>query len=79
MSTRVIMKHFRTVVSLLAIIAAGSAVLMPGIVRGQNPDDCYYDDGTDEWACARTPHVYQQQCEGTDCYSGQEFCCVMIE
>lgn len=74
------LRRIPTAISVLAIIAAAYAVWMPGTASGQHPwDDCYYDDGSDEWACADTPHIYQGQCEGTDCYTSMEFCCIRIE
>ena len=39
---------------------------------------CEYDDGSKEWVCAPGPHVYMDSCEGVDCYSAMEFCCIII-
>ena len=62
----------------LVMFAAAGVALGPQVVRGSTGAVCEFDDGTDEWACAPGPHMWKQWCEGEDCYSSTELCCIEL-
>lgn len=76
-----IVLRVRLGLSMVVVVAVSGFALGGGLGSAQAQEDvpCQFDDGTDEWACARTPHVYQMYCEGHDCYSSMEFCCIILE
>jgi hypothetical protein len=72
----------RLAISIFALVAG--LLFATGIVPGNlnatlTEPPCEFDDGSDEWACAETPHIFQGHCEGIDCYSSMEFCCVIFQ
>jgi hypothetical protein len=81
-TTITIVRTARAFVSLLALTATSlfAAGVMPDRLSGRIFEPpCEFDDGSDEWACSAGPHDYQGSCEGIDCYSSMEFCCIIVE
>jgi hypothetical protein len=58
------------------ILALGAFWLFAAHGAGGQEEPC---EVKDMGACAPIPHLYQGECEGIDCYSEMEFCCVIIE
>lgn len=73
------MQRSRVLAAILGLGFATAMVLAPGSLYSQEEEPCMFDDGTDEWACTEGPHMYEGQCEGIDCYSSMEFCCIIVE
>lgn len=48
--------------------------LNPDMLRSEEP--CEFDDGSDEWSCTESAHEYMGNCEGFDCYTSMEMCCL---
>lgn len=63
------------VLGLSAAMLAGPGILQPQAAPSEEP--CAFEDENDEeWVCVEGAHLYKGQCEGIDCYSAQEFCCL---
>lgn len=69
----------RVFATIVALGIATSLLVFPDSLRSQAEEPCMFDDGSDEWICAEGPHLYGGHCEGNDCYSAMEFCCVTME
>lgn len=71
-----IIRRIRLGLAIATAGLAGSLLLGTGVLGAEEP--CEFG-GPGEWTCAQGPHLYAGHCEGIDCYSAMEFCCVTME
>jgi hypothetical protein len=58
-----------------ALIVGGFILVVPDSLSSQQEKPCEFG-GEGDWTCAETRHLYAGECEGIDCYSAMEYCCL---
>lgn len=63
---------------LAAIVALVGLAFNPDLLTAEEPCE-FGGPGGSGWECVELPHVFQGQCEGIDCYTAMEFCCLRLD
>lgn len=74
------MEKLRVGTALVVLVLSAAMLAGPGVLEPQAApleEPCAFEDEDDEeWVCVEGAHLYDGKCEGIDCYSAQEFCCL---
>jgi hypothetical protein len=62
--------------AVLAMALAAFAALAATSDSLKASEPCGVGGGAPGWECVELEHLYEDQCEGVDCYTAMEFCCL---